>query len=266
MALERVEYGYGSFFLHSFERVPMEKFASEAELCAFLARSSDLKSLCIADVPDLVELPVLPAGVETLWIADCPRLERIGQLPSGLRRLSLRDCAQLQQLPCGLADLTEWFCITRCLALKHLPPLPSTLEWFEVKSCGLEAIPDLERCMQMDRLLLQNCPDIVHWSAELPPLLEFLVVENCGVLPLLWQEALSQYWPGVFGDSWFNDDSRDPQNPYEVTNCTRSASRERFKLRAEAERLAVEAHDVIRWGAQRLDDAVAQDHRSGRLG
>ena len=225
----------------------MEKFASQAELKAYLDANKGVTSLVVSGIADLVELPQLPSGLHSLWVTDCPSLVAIRELPDTLRRLSIRGCDRLEILPELMPNLTEWFGVSRCPMLKRLPPLPTTLWWLTVKDCsGLESLPSLEGCRQMDRLQLHNCPGLAHWPTALPTLLEFLVVENCGnVLPVTWQEALSRLWPGAFGETYYNDDSADPQDPHEVTGVMRADARRRFAVRARVHGLSREERQMV---------------------
>lgn len=224
----------------------MEKFASQAELKAYLDANKGVTSLVVSGIADLVELPQLPCGLRSLWITDCPELTDITEFPRTLRRLSIRCCPRLVRLPELIPELTAFFCIDRCSALKQLPMVPSTLWWLMIKDCGLESLPSLEQCHQMDRIQLHNCTGLAYWPTALPPLLEFLVVENCGsALPVVWQDALLQLWPGVFGEAYYKDDSKDPHNPHEVTGVMRADARRRFAVRARVHGLSREERQMV---------------------
>lgn len=230
---------------------------------AAITASSNRKQTQLEEVESMKELSCVPPGTEALWITDCPELETVASLPQSLKRLSIRNCPKLARLPHTLPNLAEWFFMRNLPRLTALPAIPRTLHKLHAEKCGIRGLPDLRECYEMDRLVLLGCEKLASWPDHLPPLLEYLAVENCGEPPAVWQEALPKLWPGCFPFDP-NDDSRDPANPHEETSVMRWAARKRHQERV-AELETARAMDAIKFANSRLDEALKGVYVLGQL-
>ncbi|XP_042478786.1 disease resistance protein RPV1-like [Macadamia integrifolia] len=176
-----------------------------------ISHLSQLKSLQLQNCTRLQFLPELPSSLEKLDASRCKSMERLANLGnlSSLQELDLSKTF-LYSLPGNIGHLTrlQILRLQKCIRLKWLPELPSSLEKFHAGSCtSLERLSNFERltslisldisysnictlpaCLgrfsQLQSLTINNCSRL-QVLPELPSSLMYLSLEGCTGIEIL---------------------------------------------------------------------------------
>ncbi|KAF8039393.1 hypothetical protein BT93_B1812 [Corymbia citriodora subsp. variegata] len=193
---------------------------------------SCLTSLSLWNCPalELECFPPLPSGMLRFWLSHCPRIK---SLPNQLHRLTclqdlkIRECDSITRFPDGgLPPQLQELEVTGCENMKQpvgewLTPLTSLLyldidgsmggvgeeedlvlplppSLFCLSICHIHNVKRLASSLphSLQKLWIFDCPKLRELPQDgLPPFLERLWIDGCGILVKRCREPTGCYWP-----------------------------------------------------------------------
>ncbi|KAL3750411.1 hypothetical protein ACJRO7_011416 [Eucalyptus globulus] len=218
--------------LQSLQEIQIERCDKLRSLPQGLNTLSSLNSLHLRDCAalELECFPPLPLGISTLWLVDCPKIK---SLPNQLHRftsiqhLGICHCESITRFPDGglppqLWELSvvgfenmkqpmrEW--LTPLTSLQFLTiddsvgrvgeeedlvlPLPSSLLQLWIYDMGKVERLSSSLPPSLRGLWIFRCPKLRELPQDgLPPSLEVLCIEGCGILEERCRKGTGYYWP-----------------------------------------------------------------------